>query len=452
MSERLTMRGVLLAAALAVSAAAAQAQEAAPLLKPTVLDDTSAITSSDVVPQSTSAAVVAPEELIAPRKKEVLADPYAPTGINTGGIKLYPTIEIGGVATSNVAQSNTKPKADIGLHLKPGLRFESDWSRHSWTGSASADFLHYVNDPNLSTLTGATETKFRLDILHTTHADFTANFVANETGLGDSSLPTTAAEPRRDKNIGVGVDLVHDFGGLEGSVKAALARSVFDDVALTGGGTEVNSDRNYIEPSLTLRATLGDFGARLKPYTEVGYAPRFHDQAADRNGQKRDSQGFSGTIGVNLDDGPIWQGDIALAYLLRSYADPALVNDSAFGLKGRLAWSPTPLLKIEGVSGIDLGETENIGIGGTKSWNAGINVSYAIRDNVNLLAGVGFTRSDTGTATTMTKTATAGFEWALNPNMSAAVTYLGTWYDDGTALGTGNYNDQRVSTSLVLKK
>jgi hypothetical protein len=141
-----------------------------------------------------------------------------------------------------------------------------------------------------------------------------------------------------------------------------------------------------------------------------------------------------------------------LAYLLRSYADPALANDSAFGLKGRLAWSPTPLLKIEGVSGIDLGETENIGIGGTKSWNAGINVSYAMRDNVNLLAGVGFTRSDTGTTTTMTKTATAGFEWALNPNMSAAVTYLGTWYDDGTALGTGNYNDQRVSTSLVLKK
>ena len=75
-----------------------------------------------------------------------------------------------------------------------------------------------------------------------------------------------------------------------------------------------------------------------------------------------------------------------------------------------------------------------------------------MRDNVNLLAGVGFTRSDTGTTTTMTKTATAGFEWALNPNMSAAVTYLGTWYDDGTALGTGNYNDQRVSTSLVLKK
>ena len=265
MSERLIMRGVLLAAALAVGAAAAQAQETALPLKPSVLDDASAITSNDVVPQSTGVVMVTPEEPVVRGKNKILADPYAPNGINTGGIRLYPTLEIGGVATSNVAQSNTNPKADIGLHLKPGLRFESDWSRHSWTGSASADFLHYVNDPNLSTLTGAAETKFRLDILHTTHADFTANFVANETGLGDSSLPATAAEPRRDKNFGVGVDLVHDFGGLEGSVKAALARSVFDDVALTGGGTEVNSDRNYIEPSLTLRATLGDFGARLKP-------------------------------------------------------------------------------------------------------------------------------------------------------------------------------------------
>ena len=446
MSERLIMRVVLLAAALTVAAAAAHAQESAPPLKPTVLDDASI---SDVAPQSTSVVVAAP--IIRPKKK-ILADPYAPNGINTGGIRLYPSLEIGGVATSNVAQSNTNPKADIGLRLKPSLRFESDWSRHSWTGSASADFLHYVNNPNLSTITGTAATNFRLDIRHTTHADFSANFAANETGLGDSSLPATAAEPRRDRSFGVGVDLVHDFGGLEGSVKTALARSAFDDVALTGGGAEVNSDRNYIEPSLALRATLGDFGARLKPYAEIGYAPRFHDQAVDRNGQKRDSQGFSGTIGVNLDDGPIWQGDVAVAYLVRSYADPALASDSAFGLKGRLDWSPTPLLKIEGISAVDLGETASLGIGGTKSWNAAINVSYAMRDNVNLLAGVGFTRTDTGTATTMTKTATAGFEWALNPNMSAAVTYLGTWYDDGTALGTGNYNNQRVSTSLVLKK
>ena len=450
------MRGVMLAAALAVCSAAAQAQEAVPPLKPTVLptvsDDPSAVAANDVVPQSTSVAVVAPEEPVAPRKKKVLADPYAPNGINTGGIRLYPTLEIGGVATSNVGQSNASPKADIGLRLKPSLRFESDWSRHSWTGSVNADLLHYMSNPNLSTLTGAAETKFRLDIRRTTYADFSANFVANETGLGDSSLPATAAEPRRDRSFGAGVDLVHDFGGLEGSIKASLARSVFDDVALTGGGTEVNSDRNYIEPSLTLRATLGDLGARLKPYVEVGYAPRFHDQVIDRNGQKRDSQGFSGTLGLSLDDGPIWQGDVALAYLVRNYADPALTRDSAIGLKGRLDWSPTPLLKIESLTGVDLGETASLGIGGTRSWNAGINLSYAMRDNVNLLAGVGFTRSDTGTAITMTKTATAGFEWALNPNMSAAVTYLGTWYDDGTALGTGNYNEQRVSTSLVLKK
>ena len=449
MRERVIGRGVLLAAVLAVGIGAAHAQQAPLPLKPTVLD--AAAVSEDVAPPR---KMVAAEEepVVRPKKKKTITDPYAATGLDTGGLRLFPSLEIGGVFTSNVAQSGTTPKSDFGLRLKPSLRFESDWSRHSWTGQVSAEVLRYLNNPNLSTLTGAAETRFRLDIRRTTHADFTANFTANDTGIGDSSLPGNAIEPRRDKNFGIGADLVHDFGGLEGSVKLALTRSVYDNVALSGGGTEQNADRNYIEPSLTLRATLGDNISRLRPYAEIAYAPRIHDQTLDDNGQKRDSQGFAGTIGASFADDPIWQGDVALTYMVRNYADPALSSNSAFGLRGRVQWSPMPPLKIETVSGVDLGETASVGIGGTKNWNVGLNATYALRDNVNLLAGMGYSRSDTGTATTDTKTVRAGFEWALNPNMSAAVTYQGTWYDDGLALGTGDYNEQRVLTSIVLKR
>ena len=448
-------RGVLLAAVLAVGTAVAtisvNAQEAPLPLKPSVFDDPYATTDEASIKKA-ALPIAAEEPIVRPKKKKIVVDAYAPTGLDTGGLRLYPSLEIGGIFTSNVAQGGTNPKSDFGLRLKPSLRFETDWSRNSWTGQVSAEVLHYLNNPNLSTLTGSVDTRFRLDIRHTTHADFTANLAANETGLGDSSVPGNAIEPRRDKNFGMGADLVHDFGGLEGSVKLALARSVYDNVALVGGGIEQNADRNYIEPSLTLRATLGDNVERLRPYAEIAYAPRIHDQAIDDNGQKRNSQGLAGTLGFSFADDPIWQGDLALTYMVRNYADPALSSNSAFGLRGHVQWSPTDLLKIEAVSGVDLGETATLNVGGTKNWNVGLNVSYALRENISLLAGIGYSRSDVGTAITSDKTVKAGFEWALNPNMSAALMYQGSWYDDGLALGTGDYNEQRIMTSIVLKR
>ena len=286
MRERVIRCGVLLAAVLAVGAVAAHAQSAPLPLKPSVLDD-SGVTTEDVPVQNVALPIIEEEPVVRPKKRKIAVDAYAPIGIGAGGIRFYPSLEIGGVYTSNVAQSGTNPKSDIGLRLKPSLRFETDWSRHSWTGQMSAEVLRYLNNPGLSTITGSADTKFRLDIRRTTHADFTANFTANDTGLGDSSVPGNAIEPRREKNFGAGIDLVHDFGGLEGSVKLALARSVFDNVALSGGGTEQNADRNYVEPSVTLRATFGDSVSKLRPYTEIAYAPRIHDQTIDDNGQKR---------------------------------------------------------------------------------------------------------------------------------------------------------------------
>jgi hypothetical protein len=447
--ERVIRRGVLLAAVLSV-ASVAHAQQAPSAIKPTLLDETMVDVEGDALPKPL--ILTETEEPVAPRKKKVAADLNAPIGIDTGGLRLYPTLEIGSTATSNVTQSNLNSKFDFGLRLKPSIRFESDWSRHSWTGTASAELLRYAQNPDLSTLTGSVSTNFRLDIRRTTRSDFTASYVANETGLGDTSVPATAAEPRRDQNFGLGADIVHDFGGLEASAKAALTRSSFSDVSLVGGGKENNADRSYVEPSLTLRASLGDLGARLKPFAEVAYAPRFHDQATDRNGQRRDSQGLAGTLGVSFNDGPIWDGDLALAYLVRGYTDPNLATTTALGLRGRVAWSPVPPLRIEGVTSVDLAETATLNIGATRSWNAGINVSYALRENVNLLAGIGLTRSDIGTAITTNKTATAGLEWAFNPNMSAAVIYQGTWFDDGSAGATGNYDEQRLTTSIVFKK
>ncbi len=386
----------------------------------------------------------------APIPKKSSTDPYAAIGIDAGGLRLYPSIEIGTVYSSNAKRSSTSVDADFGLELKPSLRFESDWSRHSWTGSASGDLLHYKSYDDLSTLTGSVETAYRLDIRRSTRADFTASYTLSETGTENAQVPNSAISPRRDHNFTTSAKLTHDFGGLEGSIKTTLARSLYDDVALSGGGTEINSDRNYWGPTLSLRAALTDNGTAFMPFAEVAYAPRFHDQTVDRNGVNRDSQGVNLAVGLALNRGPIWDGEVALTYVVRDYADASLETAQGLGVAGRIKWSPTELTSLEATTGFTVDETSTAGISASRSWTTSLDLTQSLRQNLDAKAGLGFSVQDSGTSIDNSTTAKLGLDWKLNPNMTASVNYQGLWFNSGSA--AGDYNDQRVMTSIVLQR
>ncbi len=400
-----------------------------------------------------SAGLVYAQEADAPapiRKKTYSTDPYATIGIDAGGLRLYPSLEIGSLYTSNVSRSSTTKNSDFGVELKPSLRFESDWSRHSWTGSATGDWLHYKTYDDLSTLTGNAETTFRLDIRRSTKADFTASYTLSETGSENSQVPSSAISPRRDHNFTTSAKLSHDFGGLEASVKTTLSRSLYDDVDLSGGGVEDNKDRNYYAPSIALRAGLTDNGAAFKPFVELTYAPRFHDQTFDRNGIARNSQGVSFAAGVALNRGPIWDGEVALTYLVRDYADASLGTAQGLGVAGRIKWSPTELTSVEATSGFSIDETSTAGVSASRSWTTSLDLTHALRQNLDAKAGLGFSVQDSGTSIDHSTTAKLGLDWKLNPNMTAGVNYQGLWFNSGAA--SGDYNEQRVMTSIVLQR
>lgn len=428
-----TMRGVCAVALLVSSASFTHGQEA----------ETPELTAMNGLPTPEDEPAIV-------RKKRLITDPYAAIGLDIGGLRLFPAIEIDTVISSNAAKSATNPKSDIGVGLNPSLRFESDWSRHSWTGSASADWQRFKNEDDLSTLTGAVETAFRLDIRHSTHADITAGYTLNQTGRENSQVPATAASARRDKNLSSTIGLTHDFGGLETTAKLGLTRAIYDDVALVGGGTENNADRNYWQPTLSVRGVLGYSNAPLRPFVEAAYTPQFHDQKLDRNFQKRDSQGLSLSAGVTFDEGPIWTGDVAMTYLHRSYDDAALQSVNALGVTANVTWRPTPITTILATSGLSFNEASTINTSASRNWSGSVNLTQAIRDNVDLLAGASVAFENNGSSTDMTSTAKLGMDWKVNPNMTAGVTYQGTWFTAGS--GTADYNEQRLMSSVILKQ
>ena len=430
-------------------AAAPAHSETAGLLLPMIAEDETEIELAEepaIVPSLT----IAPEEAQAPLKTiRPVIDPYAALGMDLGGIILYPSLGMGPVYTSNVASSTADAKSDFGLSLRPSLRFESDWVRHSWTGQAAGDFLAYLENEDYDSMEIDAGSAFRLDIRHTTRAEFDASYVLGQESSADSEVPDDAIGNRTDHTLAANAAIIHDFGGLEGRAKLGLERQIFEDVDLSGGGTEDNSDRNNYTPSLSLRLSYTDPPA-LKPFVELAYAPRFHDEKFDRSGLRRDSQGIAAAVGVTLDQGPLWQGELALVYVMRDYEDSALDTIDAVGINGNLTWSPTDLTSVVMTLETTLDESSSATSSGTKTWSGRIDVAHELRDNLTLRGGFGveFEKFSGGTDTTLSPS--LGIEWQLNPNLAWTAGYDGTWFE--AAGSGGSYNEQRLMTGFVLRR
>ena len=427
-------------------AAAAAHGETTGLLRPTIAEDEAPAEEPAVIPSLT----ITPKEEQAPLKAmRPTLDPYAAPGLKLGGMALYPELETETVYTSNVGSSASDAKSDVGLSLRPSLRFESDWVRHSWTGQASGDFIAYLENDDFNSTQIDAASKFRLDIRHTTRAEFDASYALDQESSANSEVPDTAIGNRTDHVLAANAAIIHGFGGLEGRAKLGIERQIFEDVDLSGGGTEDNSDRNNYTPSLALRLSYTDPPA-LKPFVELAYAPRFHDEKFDRNGLRRDSQGMTAAVGVTLDHGPLWLGEMALVYAMRDYEDPALDTIDVVGINGNLTWSPTDLTSVVMTFATSLDESSSATSSGTKTWSGRIDVAHELRENVILLGGFGveFEKFSSGTDTTLSSS--IGVEWQLNPNLAWTAGYDGTWLE--AADSGGNYNEQRLMTGIVLRR
>lgn len=384
-----------------------------------------------------------------PVKRKRTADPYAPTGFRTGGIIFYPSLTVGTVVTSNVRQASSDAQSASGLRLKPSLRFESDWIRHSWTGEAHYDGVRYLDQKDLTAQQADLFSKFRLDIRRDIRAEFEAGYNLDQTGLANSEIPATAVGRRTEHKINAAASLIHDFGPLETRVKAGAGLKLYDDVKLSGGGSEDNADRNYATPSLSLRATYTDPPV-FKPYLQAAYEPRYYMRKFDRNGLQRSSQGLAASAGVVIDRGPVWSGDLAATYLWRDYEDAALESSSAFGLTGSLTWSPGDLTRIVLEAGTSLVDSVSTAASSNRDWTGRIDFTHELRDNIDVLAGAGVEIEETGAGDDVTYDANLGIEWKLGPSLAWTVGYDVTWLD--AAASGRSYTEHRVSAGITLSR
>ncbi len=384
----------------------------------------------------------------APVKRKQATDPYAPIGVPVGGIIAYPSLTVGPVFSSNVRQDPSN-KSATGARVKPSLRFESDWVRHSWTGEAHYDGISYLDQEDINSHEADVFTRLRLDIRRHTRAEFEAGYNLDQSGLADSEVPDTAVGYRTEHRIATAASLIHDFGAVETRAKASAGGKIYDDVELSGGGTEDNADRNYASPALSLRATYTDPPV-FKPYLQAAYEPRYYFRKRDRNGLRRSSQGWAASAGVVIDRGPLWSGDLAATYLWRDYEDEALESDSAFGLTGSLTWRPEELTEIVLTFGTSLEDAISTTSASNRNWTGRIDIAHGLRENIDLLGGAGVEIEETEAGDDVTYDANLGLAWKLGPSLAWTAGYDVTWLD--AVASARSYTEHRVSAGLTLSR
>ena len=389
-----------------------------------------------------------PEPPPPPLRRGSDVDPYAPTGIEAGGLTLYPSITIGPVFTSN-ASASPDGSADAGISIGPALRIESDWIRHSYTADFEGDFDFYARNSDLKSRDVDATNTLTLDVRRDTSLAFTASYVVTQSGLEDNDVPSDAVGYQTEHIVTGSAALTHGYGPLEFELAAATSYNKYGNVKLQGGGTQDNADRDYYEPSAGLRVTYVDPPV-LKPFAEVAYAPRRHIETRDRDGLDRNSDGYAVGAGVTIAGDPIWQGELALTYLWRNYADPSLQSQSILGLNGSLTWSPTELTSIVLSFETNLDETTNPDAAAARSWEVDLEATRAVQDNVDLIASGSVEISDEDGPTDVTYGAGLGIEWRMSPVLAWSAAYDFTWLD--AADGERNYTENLVTLGITLSR
>jgi hypothetical protein len=369
-------------------------------------------------------------------------------GFKSGPILYFPSLVVEGVATDNVRNAHDRRIADIGLRLAPSLVIESDWVRHALRFFGSVERIFYADQRDFDPTAADAEASLRLDLRGGTAVMLEADYDLSEASGGADEVPQAAVGLRRDQAVGGSAAVIHDVGRIDLEARAAAFAFLYSDVALADGGTESNRDRNYIEPQLSVRTGYG-LKPGLKPYVKLEYAPRFHQQAVDRNGERRDSQGGAVYLGAVIDDQPLWSGELALRYELRFYDDPDLGPASTVGLEGNLIWRPsaTTTLALTATSG--LSETANAGESATPDQGVTLGVTQLFKDDIALttLAGVDWSGGKGGGD--LTWSATLGVTFALGRSAALLAGYEFTIFD--SADEASSYVENRLSAGVRFR-
>jgi hypothetical protein len=277
-----------------------------------------------------------------------------PMGVRVGSFLVLPSITGAEEFNSNIFATPDEEVSDFITHVLPSLIIDSDWAVHRLTFRADADIGVYADNEDENFQDYRVGAAGRLDISSMSHFALGADFKHLHEAR-DSPDDVGGAEPTEFNDIAATAEFYQEFGRFRARVLGTFDDLNFDDVPGAGGDIN-NDDRDRYETEGTVR--LGyELVPEYEAYAQGSYNVRNYDAATDDNGFDRDSNGFSGDVGIEVDFGGITFGDFFIGYRAQYYDDPEFETIDGLDAGAHLVWNVTPLTTVTGTLRRSIGET-----------------------------------------------------------------------------------------------
>lgn len=358
---------------------------------------------------------------------------YDAPGIRSGSFLFYPTIAGEGKYDSNIYAQESGVTDDFIALIQPSFALVSDWN---------TDFLQVFADANIARYTDNSSEDWedfnigasgRKDISHGTdiHADIMYQDGHEDRGSADAVGNQVA--PAQTSTFRASLGFKRDVSILSVALDGRYVKENFDDVALQGGGTLNNDDRD--RDRVTVEGRVGYELADGREAFIRGSIDRVeYDNSKEDGGPQRNSDGMEIVGGAAFDLTGKARGEVYGGYMKRTFDSETMGEIDGFKFGAELLWNVSGLTSFTGSikRSIDetsvFGENENgvaIPASGIISTLVFGRVEHELRRNVLLNAQGSFTKQSFALTTREDDLINfgVGAKYLLNPNVNVNVGY-----------------------------
>lgn len=297
-------------------------------------------------------------------------------------------MDVQGEYTSNLYRTQTNPKADYVLDLRPSFTVGSDWANDDVRFDAGADLGRHRRNGTEDFNDYYVGLSGRKDILEYESVSGGLRFDHTHQQRGspdDPGDPVPTLFNTTDLNLGYRNDGGTIFN------RTNLDAVYFD--YLHNGGID-HSDLDRIETNLTSRFGFQEEESGTQFWIEPGANDRRYLRGNFNGNADRSSEGGQVLAGMTWDYTGITYFEFGVGYLRQDYDDPSFPTIQGPAFNGKMVWNATGLTTLTATVDRKIEETVQAGASGTLTTKYGLTADWEALYNLIVDTGVSFSTED----------------------------------------------------------
>jgi hypothetical protein len=376
-------------------------------------------------------------------------EPFDPIGIKRGSWIIFPEVEFGLGATTNIRRSPNKEASGM-FDVRPTVRAVTNWAKHAVelkaTGFASA-FPGFASENDKAY---ALEARARIDFSTRTNVETLVSHQLDQESRQSRDALDSARGRADFATTRAAAALNHRFNRLSVQLRGSVTDVNYEPVTTVSGGNVSNNQRDVREYGSGVRATY-EFKPTLFAFTDVALNDRQYKSAPADN-ISRDSSGLRVLAGLSFGSGRIWRGEVALGYGTQRPDDNRLTATSGLILDANLGWRISELSSLLFTARTDFNDSTTVGQSGSRAQTFGLEARHAFRRHLIGIASLRTTGTDYGGVSLDERETTAelGFDYFLN--RTTTLTGRLTHVDFNTSTASGDYAVDTVRFGVRIRQ